>query len=121
MFVSPTAKMLLTKVKNWPMNGTYKVAPAVYRVSRSEQLFVIGVVIRSKTFLCVYALLTEQTKPSFEVLFSMLKRILPSQPESVMCDFDMAAISAFKKIFPHASIQGNFIINNISIFSIFRF
>ena len=116
MFVSPTAKMLLTEVKNWPMNGTYKVAPAVYRVSRSEQLFVIGVVIRNKTFPCVYALLTKQTKPSFEVLFSMLKRILPSQPGSVMCDFDMAAISAFKKIFPQASIQGNFIINNISVF-----
>ena len=118
MFVSPTAKMLLTEVKNWAMDGTYKVAPAVYRVSRSGQLFVIGVVIRNKTFPCVYALLTKQTKPSFEVLFSLLrlKRILASHPESVMCDFDMAAISAFTKIFPQASIQGNFIINNISVF-----
>ena len=76
--------------------------------ARSAQLFVIGVVINHRMFPCVFALITRQNKPTFTNLFQIIKKSIPSDsdPTTMIADFDMAAISAFKTVFPSSKIAG---------------
>jgi hypothetical protein len=110
IFASPSALKLLSDVGDWAMDGTYKSCPAVFRATKSGQVFVISVIIRHRSFPCIFALLTRQNRTTFEELFTVLRRKLPSafSPSSVMCDYDLAAILAFRCIFPPTKINGLF-------------
>lgn len=108
VFASPTALRMLGDHNHWAMDGTFKITPKIFRVSRSGQLYIVGIVIRQRTYPCIFALLTKQKHENFEELFTVIKRKISIQnlPSSVICDYDKAHIAAFKKIFPDARIQG---------------
>lgn len=110
IFASPEALSLMSTELYWAMDGTFASCPKVFKISKSGQIFVIGVVIRHQTIPCVYALITKQNKPTFELVFKKIKEALPSTttPLSMLCDFDLSAIEGFKKIYPLVEIQGNF-------------
>lgn len=62
--------------RNWCMDGTYTSCPKVFKISKNNQIFVIGTIIKNHTIPCVYALINRQNQRTFKVVFDELKKVV---------------------------------------------
>ena len=93
----------------WMMDGTFKVAPNLFK-----QLYVIRAPLENTSISCVYALMTRKTEASY---INLLRTVVTKckdigievNPQKVVMDFEMAMIKAVRHVFGWtAEIHGCF-------------
>lgn len=104
VFGTPTNLTLLSKQKVWFADGTFKTRPLLF-----YQVYTIHVFIAGQAVPAVYALLPNKKKKTYKELLQALLDLEPSlSPDTVITDFEQAAIKAFTSVFPHAEQHGCF-------------
>ncbi len=89
---------------SWYCDGTFKVAPKLF-----TQVYVILAQKLDGVIPIIYALLTNKRRATYARMFEMLNSIEPClDPTAIVCDYEQAAISAMKEIYPHVGIKGCF-------------
>lgn len=95
---------LLEFQKHWYCDGTFKTAPALF-----VQLFTIHGLHQNVSVPLIFALLPDKSEATYRRFYSKIKEIHPNfNPESMMSDFEMAAVKAFAAEFPAAQQRGCF-------------
>ncbi|KAL0882614.1 hypothetical protein ABMA27_001051 [Loxostege sticticalis] len=57
----------------------------------------------------LYVLMSDKTQKSYNIVFSMIKSIIPMwEPQTFRCDFEKATINAIQEIFPQVTVKGCF-------------
>ena len=93
---------LMSRFKHWTLDGTFRCTPTIF-----YQFYTIHVIIRPNTLarkrMCsvplVYCLLTNKKYETYKRVFEVIKNHCSENPESIMTDFEMAAINAVKDVF----------------------
>ena len=91
------------------MDGNFRVAPDEF-----TQLYVIRCPNGDSTVTCVYALLQDKTRQTYEDVFNAIVdrcavlQLQPPAPTNVHCDFEAAVHQAVRVVFPAATINGCF-------------
>ena len=85
------------------LDGTFKIVPELF-----FQLYTVHAMTRSGYMIpCIYALLPNKTRATYQRLLSELKRLRPDMnPTTIMIDFEQAAIGALQAAFPQANLTG---------------
>ena len=95
---------LLARSKHWFIDGTFKIVPGLF-----FQLYTIHALHNSQIIPCVYALLPNKQEATYTSLFQILKNSQNElNPESILADFEVAALNALGAVFPDVVIQGCF-------------
>lgn len=95
---------MLLESKHWFVDGTFRSTPNLF-----YQTYVILAERYGGIHPIVYALLPNKQSSTYEQMLNLLTDLEPNlAPNSITCDFEMAAIKAFKKKFPDAVISGCF-------------
>lgn len=95
---------LMSSCRNWYADGTFKVSPPLF-----AQVYTIHGVQYSNVVPTLYALLPNKSEETYVKLLSALKDLKPDlQPQTVMTDFETAAINAFRSVFPNIRNRGCF-------------
>lgn len=101
MFATPRGLRELARSKYWYVDGTFKSAP-----DSAHQLYTVHYRQHNAVFPAVYILMEERTEEAYERVFRALKNALPQRrrngPDLVSSDFELAAINAFRQVFPAA-------------------
>ena len=98
---------LLGENSSWFMDGTFKVAPRLFR-----QLFTIHIMIAGKVIPCVYGLMALKSEMSYKWIFREIKdhvdqqHLPPLQLVTTMTDFERAMMDAVDEEFPAAQSRG---------------
>lgn len=93
---------ILRESKHWFVDGTFLSAPQLF-----YQLYVILVEKYGGVHPVAYALLQNKQTATYAEMINRLKELVPDlSPEKISCDFELAAINAFKDAFPEAEILG---------------
>jgi|UniRef100_A0A2S2Q556 hypothetical protein len=88
---------LMIKCNNWFVDGTFKSSPILF-----TQIYTIHVLTAHLLTSTVYALLPNKSQNTYVSLLNQLKKIKPTLlPKSIMSDFEMGSINAFKEVFPN--------------------
>lgn len=109
VFASDIALRHLAQSSTWMMDGTFDTAPRIF-----SQLYVIRAPLGESAISCVYALLSDKSRSSYEELINaILNRCneldFQPDPETVITDFEQGAISAVNNTLgPHVKTQGCF-------------
>lgn len=106
MLIFSTAQnlTLLQRHQDWFADGTFSTAPHLFK-----QLYTIHVVMFETVVPVVYALLPNKTRETYVKLLQEIKRLQPGlQPQSLMSDFEQAALQAFDIEFPGVHKTGCF-------------
>ena len=114
MIIFATRKnlQLLASAKQWYADGTFKTVPPLF-----QQLYTIHGVVHGVVLPLVYALMASRTEDRYTRLFAELKSLEPTlSPDTILTDFERAAINAFKENFPNSSQKGCFFHFSQSIF-----
>ena len=91
----PENLSILSKSNNWFCDGTFKVVPELF-----FQLYSIHAEFEGLVIPCVYALLSNKEKRTYDTAFRKLLEIEPAlNPQSIMVDFEKAAINALENNF----------------------
>ena len=96
--------MILRLVENriWCMDGTFSVVPSPY-----TQLYTIGYLNNHHVYPCIFAVIKNKKRETYEKLFNLIKSILLGiSPEIIKIDFEFAAIQALNLVFPNSKISG---------------
>ncbi|KAG8176080.1 hypothetical protein JTE90_025538 [Oedothorax gibbosus] len=94
----------LQNCKHWFADGTFKSAPHLF-----TQIYTIHGIVKSQNVPAVYALLPSKTEAVYSQLLAALKVLNPNlNPETILIDFEKAAMNAFKANFENTSIRGCF-------------
>ncbi|KAL5237776.1 hypothetical protein ACI65C_005186 [Semiaphis heraclei] len=105
LFVLPRVKDILKNSKTILMDGTFSAAPSFNHECR--QLYVIMGITFNTGFPVAFALMSRKTTKAYAALFEKLLSIEPQwQPETVIIDFELAAMAGIQFIFPSINIQG---------------
>ncbi|CAF0995283.1 unnamed protein product [Didymodactylos carnosus] len=105
-FSSPTALQILSDNPHWNADGTFRTSPKLFYQSYSihtwDEFSMKSV---------VYAELPNKEEVSYQVLLNALttyaqQNNISLKPQSVLIDFEMAALNSFSKTFPTAVIKG---------------
>jgi len=89
---------------NWFCDGTFTCSPIPFK-----QLYTIHAVHYSNVIPSAYALLPGKKEDTYIQMFKALKSLNQNlNPESIMMDFEKAAMNAVKSEFPNTSINGCF-------------
>ena len=93
---------LLSQYHHWFCDGTFDSAPV------GHQLYTIHAHIQAgHTIPLVYCITRNKNEMVYRRILQILKEHKPDlEPQSVMMDFEMAAINAFTLEFPHATLTG---------------
>ena len=96
---------ILAKAAHWFADGTFKIAPRGYYQQYTLHAYSDGVM-----YPCVYALLPGKSEATYNRLLGILEPLFPSRPapETILMDFEKAAMNAFSSNFPGAAINGCF-------------
>lgn len=95
---------LLSKSTCWFADGTFKTVPPPF-----SQLYVIHGCIDESTMPFVYALLPSTTQETYNRLFSRLTDANSNlSPVTVMTNFELSSVDAFKHNFPASKPKGCF-------------
>ena len=105
IFAADEDLRFLAYCRHWFGDGTFKVVPTGY-----SQQYTLHGYYDGMTYPCVYALLKGRSEIDYnkfldEVLDLMPHGVTPN-PLSIMTDFELAAIKAFKSNFPLAETSG---------------
>lgn len=86
------------------VDGTFKSAPPLF-----AQVYVVLAEIYGAVIPVLYGLLPNKSKHTYMNFIGMVLEIATNmQPTRILCDFEIAAISAFRERFPNATICGCF-------------
>ena len=85
---------LLSTNNDWYMDGTFDIAPAIFK-----QVYTIHILFRGTTLPMLYALLPNKKQTTYKKLFRMIDNLISKRSKSVNCDFELAAINAAKLVF----------------------
>jgi hypothetical protein len=99
-----TAKNLLelSYAEHWFLDGTFSIAPSLF-----EQLYAIHAIKHNKNIPLVYVLLTRKTQILYtRVINSLFDLNDQLNPDTIMMNFEPAAINAITSVFPHALVKG---------------
>jgi hypothetical protein len=106
IFATDQAVQLLANSDDWFCDGTFSVCPEIF-----FQLYTIHARSNERTTPCVFALLPNKTRATYERFFAELLNHLGAAengPTSMLLDFEQAAIRAATHSFPNATISGCF-------------
>jgi hypothetical protein len=88
----------------WLVDGTFKASPVLF-----EQLFIIHGQRGKSTFPLVYLLLPRRDTATYRRALTELTQRYPGlAPKTIMSDFELASINAFRETFPQAEQKGCF-------------
>jgi len=92
----------LCLAQHWFLDGTFSIAPTLF-----EQVYTIHGIKNNKNIPLVYILLARKHQGLYTRVFERLFELDDQlNPDSIMLDFELAAINAISSVFPHASIKG---------------
>jgi hypothetical protein len=95
---------LLAQSRHWYSDGTFKVVPPLF-----DQLYTIHGVKYNNVIPSVFILMPNRRENTYERVFEAIKNLEPSlNPDSIMTDFEKAAINAFTSSFPSSNQRGCF-------------
>jgi len=106
MFASNQAIQLLAISEDWFGDGTFRVCPEIF-----FQLYTIHARINQRIIPCVYALLPNKTRQTYERMFREISdRVdaVGNAPLTFLIDFERATMIALNAIFPQTEISGCF-------------
>jgi len=93
---------ILKNSRTWYCDGTFRIAPLLF-----SQVYVILKEALGDVHPIIYALLPSKKASVYEKLLNMLKTLEPDlNPDSISCDFELAAFTAIKDAFPNVQIFG---------------
>uniref|UniRef100_H3BFF3 MULE transposase domain-containing protein n=1 Tax=Latimeria chalumnae TaxID=7897 RepID=H3BFF3_LATCH len=84
-------------------DGTFKIVPLIF-----FQLYTIHFQYQPGIIpAAVYCLLPSKTRTTYDHLLQVLTQMVPAaSPKQILVDFESAAMSAFRKAFPDATLRG---------------
>ena len=83
------------------MDGTFRTCPDLF-----YQVYTIHALEQGRVLLCVHALLTNKTKPNYQHIFEMVKRLVDgSAPATLLMDFEHAALIVAAVVFPDTIVK----------------
>ena len=92
----------MAQCNHWYADGTFKSAPQLF-----TQIYTIYAMKYDNVIPTIFVLMPNKTQPSYNQLFSALKRLKPNlNPISIMTDFEQSAINPIKEAFPYALQRG---------------
>lgn len=92
---------LMRENRNWYADGTFKKCPDIFM-----QIYSIHVIVKNKSIPVIYALLPYRNRITYEALFTKIKELVGGiDPQSIMLDFELAAVQAIETVFPDATIR----------------
>lgn len=95
---------LMENSEHWFCDGTFSSAPSIF-----SQLYTIHGIHYSNVIPSVYALLPDKKEETYKRFFRAVKSSNPNvNPNSVMMDYEKAAMNAVKCEFPNVIINGCF-------------
>lgn len=95
---------LMVNTQHWFADGTFKSTPPLF-----QQLYTIHGIKYNAVVPTVYILMSNRTERTYLTAFNQLKVLEPRlNPLSIMTDFELAAINAFKIVFPAVNQRGCF-------------
>lgn len=104
IFAAPRMVQLLRDYEEWFVDGTFKVSPEIF-----YQVYTVHVLVGGTTIPCLYALLPNKRRRTYERMWEVLLERAPNvQPTTIMSDFEIAAHQAIGRIFPQANVKGCF-------------
>ena len=105
IFAAESDLRFLANSKHWFGDGTFKITPNGFYQQYTLHAFFDG-----KTYPCVYALLPGKSRQIYTKMLDVIMQLMPydvfANPESIMTDFEIAAMNAFRDRFPDAEISG---------------
>lgn len=104
VFATRAGLHLLSQSPDWFADGTFSVVPRLF-----EQLYSLHAIHHGTVVPCVYALLPNKTRATYVKMLQELKNLQAGlQPQTLMTDFEQAAIQAFELEFPAIQPTGCF-------------
>ncbi|CAF3096591.1 unnamed protein product, partial [Rotaria sp. Silwood2] len=106
IFATDWSLSFLSTCSRWHSDGTFRVTPLLF-----EQVYVICGFSEGFMIPCVYSLTTRKDETAYTKIFRHIIALGESRqgvcmnPTSLTCDFETAAIKAFKIIFPAARVK----------------
>ena len=95
---------VLSTASKWYADGTFKNVPPLF-----SQLYTVNSIINGEVLPLVYILMANKTEESYKKLFLKLKSLEPTlSPNTIMTDFERAAINAFRTVFPNSDVRSCF-------------
>ena len=104
VFISDFGKRILKESQDWFMDGTFSTVPDQF-----SQLYVVfgsGVAPTDKIFPAAYLLLPDKRGHTYQHVLQVLKDVTDHSPTSISIDFEQAAMTAIRSVFPAAVIKG---------------
>ena len=93
---------LLAQCSSWYADGTFKTSPPLF-----QQIYTIHVRKYNTIIPVVYILMNSKSTSSYVSILTELNNIRPGlNPETIMTDYEHAALLAFRQIYPNAQQQG---------------
>ena len=90
---------------SWLADGTFKLSPKMF-----YQLYTVHIQGSGIAPACVYGFLPNKTESTHERFLDILLSLLPNAaPDKVLIDLELAAMKAFEKALPNATISGCFL------------
>lgn len=109
VFGSPCSLQKLSTSQRWFVDGNFAMAPRHF-----AQLYVIRVPCGSSAVTVVFALLQKKNQETYTQLFQTIvdtcvrRGFQHPAPNTVHCDFEIAAHQAVRQVLPQATIRGCF-------------
>lgn len=101
MFTTEDNLKYMRKVPDWLGDGTFRVAPDIFR-----QLFTFHIIYFGRILPLVYFLLPVKTYETYFKMFQMVKAAVGVSPNSISCDYELAILKAIKAVFKKTEISG---------------
>ena len=107
IFATDQALQLIANSEDWFCDGVLSVRPEII-----FQLSTVHARVGQKIIPCIFALLPNKTRETYNRFFRELSHHLQpaaeNNPSTIMFDFELAAINAVSETFPDADISGCF-------------
>jgi len=106
IFATDQAIQLLQTSEDWFCDGTFSVCPEIF-----FQLYTIHARFNGRIIPCVFGLVPNKTRATYERFFTEVRNSLQGVqniPNTILFDFELAAVNAAANIFPNSDINGCF-------------
>ncbi|CAN7984259.1 unnamed protein product [Ixodes pacificus] len=105
IFCSPQMIEVLQTSKKWFADGTFKVAPELF-----FQVYSLHCEVGGSVLPAAYMLLTRKNYPTYTPALSALIGECGGvcEPSTIIVDYELAAINAFKTVLPTSDVRGCF-------------
>ncbi|CAI6361032.1 unnamed protein product [Macrosiphum euphorbiae] len=105
LFILPEVINILRTGTTFLFDGTFASAPSFG--NECQQLYVIMGITFNTGFPIGFALMSRKTECAYSALFNKILTLVPEwKPQTIIIDFERAAIASIKSIFPNTVIRG---------------